>query len=127
MKKIMIVDDVDISNFIMKKMISKVSGEYELHDFTLPAQAIESIEEINPDLIFLDVNMPVINGWEFLELMKQRNCKTDVYVLTSSTSELDLQRSRHFNNVKNFLVKPIKLQTLSDILQNVPSDCFVVH
>lgn len=76
MKKIMIVDDVDISNFIMKKMISKVDGEYDLYDYTFPASALDNLAKVNPDLIFLDINMPVINGWRFLEIMKEKIIRT---------------------------------------------------
>ena len=65
MKKIMIVDDVEISNFIMKKMISKVSSGNEVFDYTLPEKALADIEKNNPDIIFLDLNMPDIDGWEF--------------------------------------------------------------
>ncbi len=118
MKKIMIVDDVEISNFIMKKMIARIEGEYDLYDYTYPAKAINTLNEINPDIIFLDINMPEINGWQFLEIMKEKNFTNDVYILTSSTSELDLKRSRDFENVKNFLVKPINLQALAGILQS---------
>ena len=80
----MLVDDVAISNFIMKKMIEKVAPDYHVLDFTLPRQAINSLEELNPDLIFLDLNMPEIDGWEFLNLMNEKHFDNKVYILTSS-------------------------------------------
>lgn len=115
-KKIMLVDDVEISNFIMKKMISKVSPEFEVYDFTLPETAFTEIDNINPDIIFLDLNMPVINGWEFLSKMNSSNRQNTVYILTSSTSECDLHECRNYQNVKDFLVKPLNIAVLDNIL-----------
>lgn len=123
MKKIMLVDDVDISNFIMKKMIGKVSPKYEIIDYTQPEEAIAEIDKVNPDVIFLDLNMPVINGWEFLDLMKKNNYQTTVYILTSSTNEFDIQKSKNYDNVRNFLIKPISLNSLASILTD--ADCIV--
>ena len=119
MKKIMIVDDVEISNFIMKKMISKVSSNYDIYDYTLPEQALTDIEKINPDIIFLDLNMPVINGWEFLLRMTEMNVYNTVYILTSSTSELDFQQSKSYNNVNGFLIKPLDINTLREVLETL--------
>lgn len=115
----MIVDDVEISNFILKKMISKVPGNYLIYDYTSPEEALADIEKINPDLIFLDLNMPVIDGWEFLSLMNEKKHSQVVYILTSSSSELDHARSRNYINVKDFLVKPLNVNTLAHILEGV--------
>ena len=51
----MIIDDVPIANFIMKKMLQKVAPDYQIFDFILPDLAINSVKELNPDLIFLDL------------------------------------------------------------------------
>lgn len=118
MKKVMLVDDVEISNFIMKKKIAKVSSENEIFDYTLPQKALAELEQINPDIIFLDLNMPVINGWDFLSHMKDNNLPNTVYILTSSTSELDMQKSKNYSNVKKFLIKPLDTNTLTEILNN---------
>lgn len=119
MKKIMLVDDVEISNFIMKRMISKASPATKIFDYTYPEKALEVLSEINPDLIFLDLNMPAVDGWQFLETMKDSTITIPVYILTSSTSELDLQKSRNYNNVKDFLIKPIDADALKAILNDL--------
>jgi len=116
MKRIMLVDDVKISNFIMKKMIQKLSVDYQIFDYTYPSQALDDLYQINPDLIFLDINMPEVNGWQFLEFMKENNLKWPVYILTSSTSDFDLQRSQSYNNVRDLLVKPLNASALKSIL-----------
>jgi CheY-like chemotaxis protein len=116
MKKVMLVDDVDISNYIMKKLISKVSSEVSIYEFTLPEVAFSEIESINPDIIFLDLNMPVMNGWEFLDRMKETNTVNKVYILTSSPNEIDINRSKNYTNVKAFLIKPINITVLDNLL-----------
>lgn len=116
-RKVMLVDDVPTANFIMKKMIQKISPDFNVMDFILPELAINSIEENSPDLIFLDLNMPVINGWKFLDLMNEKNFENKVYILTSSTSQFDIQQSKQYKNVVGFLVKPVNLSTLTDLLK----------
>lgn len=117
MKKVMLVDDIPIANFIMKKMLQKVAPACEVIDFILPEKAIKNLEELNPDFIFLDLNMPVIDGWKFLKLMNENNLENKVYILTSSTSELDLQQSKQYKNVAGFLIKPITVDVLSDLFK----------
>lgn len=113
----MLVDDIPISNFIMKKMLQRVAPACEVIDFILPEKAIKNLEEFNPDFIFLDLNMPVIDGWKFLKLMNENNLENKVYILTSSTSELDLLKSKQYKNVIGFLVKPITVDILSDLFE----------
>ncbi len=113
----MLLDDMEIFNFIMVTSIANVKPEYAVHDFTNPVQAFNALSEINPDLILLDLNMPIMDGWDFLEKMNEKNLKQKVYILTSSTSELDRQRSKEYDNVVEFLVKPVEEELLAEILQ----------
>ncbi len=117
MKKVMLVDDMDIFNFIMKKLIDNVDPIHEVYDFINPEEALGKLQEINPDVIFLDLNMPVMDGWDFLLEMQKQDLNQKVFVLTSSTSELDRRRSLDFKNVVNFLIKPISEEEISFILQ----------
>lgn len=115
-KKIMLVDDAPTANFIMKKMIQKINKGYQVIDFTSPEDAINSIKENNPDLIFLDLNMPHVNGWQFLDLMNDNNFENKVYILSSSTNQAEMEQSKQYKNVIAFLVKPVNLKALSDLL-----------
>ena len=119
MKKIMLVDDIVISNFIVKKLITKFFTEYEIYDYTYSLKALDDIIEINPDIIFLDLNMPEVDGWRFLDLMIEKNINHPVYILSSSTSELDLRKSKLYGNVKEFLVKPLNISALKTILTSI--------
>jgi CheY-like chemotaxis protein len=119
MKTVVLVDDMQIFNFIMKKLIENVNPLHEVHDFTKPEKALEALAEINPHVIFLDLNMPVLSGWDFLDAMLAKKLNYKVYILTSSTSESDRQRSADYQNVVNFLVKPVGEEKLADILETV--------
>ncbi|MBF9252781.1 response regulator [Pontibacter sp. 172403-2] len=118
MKRIVLVDDMEIFNFIMVTSIKNVNPAYAVHDFTNSLQAFASLKEIAPDIIFLDLNMPEMDGWDFLEQMQAQRLQYKVYILTSSTSELDRQRSKTFANVAQFLVKPVEEDLLKEILQD---------
>lgn len=119
MKKIMLVDDVDISNFIMKKLISNATPHNKVYDFIHPEKALESLQEIEPDVIFLDLNMPVIDGWQFLDAMQEKGLKNKVFILTSSTSDFDKQRSLGYTNVIDFLIKPLTPNAISGIIESI--------
>lgn len=117
MKKIMLVDDKDISNFIMRKFIEIRLPAIEIVEFTNPVEAFEQITTQNPDLIFLDLNMPELNGWQFLDKMKENQLRSKVAVLTSSTSQLDKDRAEQYGNVINFYIKPLNPEELSRLAE----------
>jgi len=117
-KNVMLVDDSEIFNFIMKKLIQNIDPELSVHTFIYPEQALASLEVINPDIIFLDLNMPIMDGWEFLNNMRERNLQYKTYIISSSTSEVDIQQSNNYKNVNGYLIKPVGEEKLAAILQN---------
>lgn len=119
MKKIMLVDDKNMSNFIMKKYFEIKAPHHQVHDFTDPELAFTKISEINPDVIFLDLNMPLMDGWQFLDAMKKDKLENKVAILTSSTSQEDLKESGSYENVINFFVKPFDAEELARLLDSV--------
>jgi len=117
-KNIVLIDDNDIFNFIMKKLIKNVDSGYKVHTFTYPEEAIALLDEIKPDIIFLDLNMPILDGWEFLDDMQERNLNFRTYILSSSTNQMDIQRSAIYKNVNGYLTKPVGEEKLAEILHN---------
>lgn len=115
-KKIMVVDDEAISNMINRKMLQKYNGQYEIVDYTNPELAFASLAEQKPDVLFLDLNMPLMTGWEFLDAMHAAGNITPVVILTSSTSNADLERSKNYNNVVHYKSKPLNLAVIGQIL-----------
>lgn len=116
---IMLVDDKDISNFIMRKFIEIRRPDADIKEFTDPKSALESIPVISPDIIFLDLNMPVMNGWQFLDAMKNSSLAHKVAILTSSTSTDDFEKSKDYGNVINFYVKPLNPDELARVFQDL--------
>lgn len=117
MKTIMLVDDKEISNFIMRKFIEIRIPDSKVIEFTNPVEAFQNIEESGPDVIFLDLNMPEMDGWQFLDQMKAESFTNPVAILTSSTSRLDMERAENYDNVVNFYVKPLNPEELSRIFE----------
>ena len=115
MKKVMLVDDQEMANFIVKKMMEIHMADTEVRDFTDPVKAFKSLPDEAPHLILLDLNMPVMNGWDFLEEMKAQEIQIPVIILTSSTSAQDLEKSKAYSNVQDFYHKPMQKETFSEI------------
>lgn len=108
---------MEITNFITVNFIQNINPAHNVYDFTDPVRAFEEVDTIAPDVIFLDLNMPELDGWGFLDKMQEQMLGYKVYILTSSTSDLDRQRSKVYPNVAGFLVKPIEEDVLTVILE----------
>tara|TARA_R110002074_G_scaffold197610_6_gene364807 strand:+ start:80124 stop:80459 length:336 start_codon:yes stop_codon:yes gene_type:complete len=89
-------------------------------------EAVDGLKEIInekgvlPDVIFLDLNMPIMNGWEFLDEYKNYqhdiSKKTIIYIISSSVDPRDLERVKHYNQVNNYILKPITPDDLAKII-----------
>ena len=119
MKKIMLVDDKEMSNFIMKKFLEMKAPGCEIYDFTDSEGAYDKIDVINPDLIFLDLNMPIMDGWDFLKQMAREKKQNKVAIVTSSTSQMDKEESINYPNIIQFIVKPFEADDLLTALSRV--------
>lgn len=124
MGKVLLVDDDLITNFLHKNMIE----ENLTDDIEIASDGKEALDVIHkcmnasicPELILLDINMPVMNGFEFLEAFQKikEQPKSNVFLLTSSLSIQDLDRAKEYN-VKGYLSKPLtedKLKRLVDTI-----------
>ncbi|MCM4154498.1 response regulator [Gramella sp. AN32] len=115
MKKIYLVDDQPIANFITKKLLEIEGFSENVFDFTDPVMAFQKISEEQDAIIFLDLNMPKMNGWQFLEELQQRNIKHTIIILSSSTSEIDKTRASTFKNVVKYMEKPMNRDKFSEL------------
>jgi CheY-like chemotaxis protein len=118
---IMCVDDDPITLMLFKKVVQKASFAKEITNATNGEEAILLInnitnQETKPQLIFLDLNMPVMGGWEFLDLFNASNYftlnNTKVIILTSTIDPEDIKKSKSYPNVIEFLSKPITVEML---------------
>jgi CheY-like chemotaxis protein len=127
MKKIntvCLVEDEPIQTFITTKII-KMSGMVEnIIIFKNGKEAYDKLrdiiiaEENLPEIILLDLNMPIWDGWQFLDEFTKIPISSTViiYILTSSNDPDDLKRAETYNLSKSYLVKPITLDQLKTIL-----------
>jgi DNA-binding NtrC family response regulator len=115
---IVLIDDDEIQNLINSKVISLVNPEIEVKAFTSGEEALSSLRnsEINPKLVFLDINMPKMNGWDFLEAYANEKEQAIVYMLTSSINLRDIEKSEKYEIVRSFVSKPLIIDRLRDIL-----------
>src|SRR5690606_6918232 len=122
-----IIDDDKIYVNLVKKIIEIKKLSQNLIIFKNGKEALDYFKAILenltedrlPDIIFLDLNMPVMDGWEFLgEFIKIKNNfnkKITLYVVSSSIDPRDLERAKSFNMVTDYLIKPIELKKFEKI------------
>lgn len=128
MKKIStlyVIDDDKIYHFLLKNLFKQNGIDVASTFFLNGHDAIEHIKrnsgaEILPDLILLDVNMPIMNGWQFLDefgkISKQLEKMPTIYMISSSNNEVDINKSKEFDGaVKGYFLKPICKEDLDKI------------
>ena len=112
---IFLVDDQRISNFVNKKLIEVADICNNVHDFVNPLEALECLEERQPDLIFLDLNMPQIDGWTFLDRMGKLKISSKVVIVTSSTSSVDRKKAKTYPQIIDYYTKPLNKLMIKEL------------
>jgi len=120
---VFLIDDDPIVNLIGKQTLRKAEFAETVNVYQQAQKALDEIKQIMktdlskiPDVIFLDINMPVMNGWEFLDEFKKlpdavkEKCK--IFMLTSSIDPNDIKKSKTYDVVKNFITKPLTKEKL---------------
>lgn len=123
---VLLVDDDAITNYINEQLIKDLSIAQEVLVATNGKEGINVIEDrcqnkkSCPELILLDINMPVMNGFEFLEKYQQMQlplCPTSVVVLlTSSTNSRDVKKSEE-SSIADYLIKPLTESKINTLLE----------
>lgn len=115
--KILLVEDDPITNYISKIQLKNLGFE-NVAAVENGQQAIDFIQNETPNLIFLDINMPIMDGFEFLEWRKANNLcpSTAIIVLTSSGRPSDQKRAIEFQSVIDYLEKPLNYDKIHQTL-----------
>jgi CheY-like chemotaxis protein len=125
MRKIYLVDDDRIVNLVNRYVFEKAGFKGELKIFVNAREALGDIRHLTneelPDLVFLDINMEPMNGWEFLDelsLLPQtglQHCR--VILLSSSIARDEIERSKRYKIVCDFVSKPLNVEHVQRSLE----------
>ena len=124
---IVLIDDEHITNFVNKTIIEKMNICTHVETFNLAEEALTEITtsfKSNgsfPNYIFVDINMPEMNGWEFIEAFSQQDedlkSKIKIFMLSSSQNEDDVTKANQHNCVKGFIGKPLTPEKLLKVVE----------
>jgi CheY-like chemotaxis protein len=122
-KKVLLVDDDDIFNMLHGEVLKRLIPGVQIEIFKSGVEVTEYLQRENEndiDLIFLDIRMPVMGGFEVLDAMATMDPKrfenTRIYVLSSTLDDRDLQRAKATPLVTDFIGKPMSFDTMRSIL-----------
>ena len=108
MLTIVLIDDDPISTFVTEKLISKnVKEPCQFYKYQSAKRALEEINDNKPNFLFLDLNMPEMNGWDFLDQFKPTDSLAQIYILSSSVDQRDITKASQYHVVKDYLSKPL--------------------
>ncbi len=126
---ILLVDDDSEDNFFHKLIIERMDITKKTEIVQNGLEALEFLKKENqviPELIFLDINMPKMNGWEFLEeyknLPKNQKSRITIMMLTTSANPDDLKKAQEMEDVTGYQTKPLSPEMLNEILDTYFSD-----
>lgn len=126
MKNVWLIDDDEVFVFLTKKLIARSGLEVTVETYINGQDAIEQLQSLAedenalPDIILLDLNMPVMDGWEFLKAYEDINFsnpnKIHLYIVTSSISPYEVERAKQIPAVQEFIVKPMVKDKFIDLI-----------
>ncbi len=129
MKTIFFIDDDPFFVYLTKRIICSISSGCQIREFADGELAIGHLRQISadivllPDVIFVDLSMPVMDGWEFLNeytvLVPKISKPIELFIVSSSISPQEVERSKTYPAVADFLIKPVARGKIAEILSHV--------
>lgn len=117
---VFLIDDSDIDLFVQRKFLEINKFADQIITYNSPLEALKDlnlhVKQGGTNLIFLDLNMPLIDGFEFLDRFNTTSGEAQnvrVVVLTSSSSNLDREKAKKYANVIDFISKPLNDSSLT--------------
>lgn len=126
--KFILIDDDSINNFLVKRILKQLASNSTMEFFTCSEVALEYLLSLETDnfnnlIIFLDLNMPVLSGWDILDRLTARfggklPSNAVLYIASSSDIQGDISRSKIYEMVAGYLTKPLKIDAIQRILKS---------
>lgn len=123
---VLLVDDDGGTNFINKLILEKTSFAKRIETVLNGKEALDFIKNNRKNdhteqlLVFLDINMPVMDGWRFIEafqeLSNEQKTNITIIMLSASLNPADKQKADNYSEISGFYSKPLSVDTLKDIL-----------
>jgi CheY-like chemotaxis protein len=130
---VLLVDDDDVARFLWKKVIESSDTDVEVKECFNGLEALNFLKTnwnqplLLPDIIFLDLNMPVMNGLtfldEFMALNENSDKKIKIYVLSSSIIPSEIEEVKNRQAVSGFINKPLKKEKFEKVLESLNNHC----
>lgn len=125
-KHVLLIDDDPVFHIIFTRMIKKLDKSLHVTSKLNGQIALEYLNENynidNQYIILLDINMPINNGWQFLNKIKKwemiKNNNITLFIVSSSTDIEDKKKAQKYPFVKGILTKPLSIISVKDILQS---------
>jgi CheY-like chemotaxis protein len=127
MNKLTYLDDCQLDQFILKKILSRFGSSYEVKCTASGNEVITVLSQNRldkdklPDIILLDIYMPGFDGWDFLDKMQSiyqtLASPPEVYILSASKYPADIERLKRYSCVKAFILKPITKEVLQKLIR----------
>jgi two-component system chemotaxis response regulator CheY len=124
---IAVIDDDNVYQFTASRTLKATKMAHEILQFangqealTFLSKHVEDPQQL-PDIIFLDINMPITDGWmfleEFLKLKAELQKKIRIYMVSSSIDPRDMNRAKNNPDVSDYVEKPISMNKFAELLQ----------
>lgn len=114
---IFLIDDEDTFNFLNKTVVTMVLPTSKITVFTNGKEALQALDSVDelPDLIFLDMYMPIMSGWDFLDGLKGQHAELKVVMLTSSFDQSEKRKALNYPMVAGVYSKPLTVEIVKEL------------
>ena len=126
LRTIWVIDDDDVFQFTITKIFKLLNLPEKVHVFSDGEKAIECLadnvtdEENTPDIIFLDINMPIMDGWQFLKeyvkIKPHLKKQVVIYMVTSSVDPRDITHAKGIKEISDYIIKPMSFEKVRELV-----------
>jgi response regulator of citrate/malate metabolism len=127
-KNIFLIDDDETFVFLTGRIIKATQKVDSVKTFGNGKDAIDYLSEnaskpeLLPEIIFFDLNMPILDGWgfieEFITLMPKLAKQIKLYIITSSIAVHDIEKSKNFSVISDYMIKPVLKEKFVEIVES---------